>query len=171
MKKQSAAKGSREQRLFEPLTIGQLARLSGITTKAIRYYESAGVLPQAERQENGYRRYDQADLNRLILLRCLRRLGVPFETMKPLLHAEASACGADIQQEVLRLIEERSKAIDQELRELSRLREALACNHRHLLASQPPPQESFRACRVTCLPWKQEGSDEQGCFEEQNDSR
>jgi DNA-binding transcriptional MerR regulator len=168
MKRTQATTGPKEQRSLEWLTIGQLARLSGIKPKAIRYYESAGVLPKAERQENGYRHYDQTDLDRLILLRCLRRLGVPLESLKPLLHEPADAYCADIQQEVLRLIEERRKAIDQELKELSLLRETLTCNEEHLLACQPPRQKAFRECGVTCLPWKQVVSEDEGAFEEQN---
>jgi MerR family copper efflux transcriptional regulator len=168
MKRQASPRHSQEPQPPALFTIGQVARLSGITSKAIRYYESVGVLQPPQRQENGYRRYDQADLNRLILLRCLRQLGVPFETLKPLLHQTADTCGADIQQEVLRLIEGRIQAIDHELRELSQLRQALACNQQ-LLACQPSAQEPFRECRVTCLPWQQEEPDETGSLEKQND--
>jgi MerR family transcriptional regulator, copper efflux regulator len=75
----------------EPLTIGQLARLTGIHAKAIRYYESIGVLPRPARQSNGYRRYGHADVNRLILLRRLLLLGVSLATLTPLLVAASDA--------------------------------------------------------------------------------
>jgi MerR family copper efflux transcriptional regulator len=150
------------------LTIGQAARFSGLTSKAIRYYESVGVLPPAHRQENGYRRYDQADLNRLILLRCLRQLGVPFETLGPLLHHTADANGAAIHQEILRLVEARIQAIDHEVRELARLRLALTCNQQ-LLASLPPAQEPFKECPVRCLPCPSDQPDDTGSLEAQHD--
>ena len=67
------------------LSIGQLARFTGIPAKAIRYYESVGIFPPPDRSENGYRRYDQADVNPLILLRRLRLLSVPLTTIRPLL--------------------------------------------------------------------------------------
>ncbi|GHO63026.1 hypothetical protein KSC_019180 [Ktedonobacter sp. SOSP1-52] len=46
----------------ERLTIGQMAQRSGINAKAIRYYESIGLLPKAPRSANGYRSFCQADL-------------------------------------------------------------------------------------------------------------
>lgn len=156
MQKQTLPRHQPEREPPTLFTIGQAARLSGLPSKAIRYYEQVGVLPSPHRQTNGYRRYDQADLNRLILLRCLRQLGVPFAELRPLLHHPADTPCAEIQQDVFRLVEERIEAIDHELRELARLRQALACNQ-HLLACQPPAQKPFRECQVTCLPCEQEG--------------
>ena len=46
---------------------------------AVRYYESAGVLPPAPRADNGYRRYGEGDLARLRLVIALRRLGLSPE--------------------------------------------------------------------------------------------
>lgn len=56
----------------QPLTIGELARRTGMSAKAIRHYESIGLLPCPLRQANGYRRYGMADVNRLLLLRHIR---------------------------------------------------------------------------------------------------
>ena len=39
------------------LKIGDVARLSGLPTKTIRYYESVGLLPAPQRADNGYRIY------------------------------------------------------------------------------------------------------------------
>lgn len=72
----------------------------------------------AQRSENGYRCYNQADINRLVLLRRLRLLGVPLETLKPLLRDASDAQCLEVQQEVLQLIGERLVAIDQEMSEL-----------------------------------------------------
>src|SRR5690348_824025 len=66
-------------------TISQVAHLTGINAKAIRYYESIGLLPRPLRGENQYRRYSMVDVNRLNLLRRIRLLGVPLSTAKSLL--------------------------------------------------------------------------------------
>src|SRR5579872_4719389 len=58
----------------ETLTIGQVARLTGVSAKTIRYYESVGLLPRPLRSANSYRRYGGADVNRILLLHCLRGL-------------------------------------------------------------------------------------------------
>ncbi len=39
------------------LTIGQLAKLTGVPPKTIRYYEEVGILPPPERSESRYRLY------------------------------------------------------------------------------------------------------------------
>lgn len=160
-----AARTSRES---ERLTIGRLASLSGVSAKAIRYYESAGLLPPAQRSANGYRSYSRADLNRLILLRRLRLLGVSLEALKPLLEEAPHARCVEVQQETLRLIEERLRAIDQEIAELHLLRDQvehyhkqlLACScdsQEQLLACYPDAQESFGECRdLSCLAEKSE---------------
>ena len=50
----------------ESFTISQVASLTGITARAIRYYESIGLLPPPTRRPNQYRRYGMADVNRLL---------------------------------------------------------------------------------------------------------
>src|SRR5436190_21689751 len=88
------------------LTIGQLARLSGIKAKTIRYYEEIGLLPPAQRRESGYRCYGEYDVNRLLLLRRIRLLGVPLPEIKQLLSGcltSATTC-ADVQSTVLGLV-------------------------------------------------------------------
>jgi arsenate reductase len=56
--------------------VSELAHRAGIAPSAVRWYESAGILPPATRQANGYREYADEDLARLRLLVSLRRLGV-----------------------------------------------------------------------------------------------
>jgi DNA-binding transcriptional MerR regulator len=58
------------------LTIGELARRTGLTTRTIRFYSDEGLLPPASRTSGGYRLYDGASLARLELLRTLRELGL-----------------------------------------------------------------------------------------------
>jgi DNA-binding transcriptional MerR regulator len=68
------------------LTIGQIARLSGLTTRALRHYDKLGVLRPAEVSGgNGYRWYarDQVDIARHI--RVLRELEVPLDEIRRIL--------------------------------------------------------------------------------------
>ena len=47
------------------MQIRDLVRASGVPAKTIRYYESIGLLPQAQRAANNYRRYQPTDVERL----------------------------------------------------------------------------------------------------------
>ena len=62
------------------MRIGELAARVGVTTDTVRFYERAGYLPRAARQDNTYRAYEEADAEHLRLLIDLRRLDVPLET-------------------------------------------------------------------------------------------
>jgi len=74
------------------LTIGQAARLAGVTAKALRHYDAIGLLrPAVIDPATGYRRYaqDQVDLARRI--RRLRALELPLEEVRRLLDLSGDA--------------------------------------------------------------------------------
>lgn len=47
------------------MKIGELAKLAGCTVEVVRFYESERILPPPQRQENGYRFYQNDHLQRL----------------------------------------------------------------------------------------------------------
>jgi DNA-binding transcriptional MerR regulator len=63
-------------------SIGELARLMGLTVKTIRYYSDIGLVPEASRTPSGYRRYDDAGMARLELVRTLRDLGIDLAAIR-----------------------------------------------------------------------------------------
>jgi len=65
------------------MTIGELARKAGINPSAIRYYESAGVLPLPERR-NGRRRYDPDALYLLYAVAIAKQTGFTIAEMRAL---------------------------------------------------------------------------------------
>ena len=67
-------------------------------------------------------RYGTSDVNRLRLLRRIRLLGVPFSVRKLLLVGASDARCAEVQHELLALVETRVHAIDQEIDELYGIR-------------------------------------------------
>ncbi|AEW99033.1 MerR family transcriptional regulator [Streptantibioticus cattleyicolor] len=64
------------------MRIGELAERAGTTTRALRYYESRGLLT-ARRDGSGYRRYDEADLRVLRQIRLLQDFGFELEETRP----------------------------------------------------------------------------------------
>ncbi|MGA5818989.1 MerR family transcriptional regulator [Kitasatospora sp. NPDC094028] len=74
----------------EPLyTIGDLARRTGLTVKAIRFYADTGLVPPTDRNPAGYRLYDVHALARLDLVRTLRDLGLDLPAVRRVLEREA----------------------------------------------------------------------------------
>ncbi len=65
------------------MRIGQLARLIGIDTQTIRFYEQQGLLPPPDRQANGYRVYTEKHGERLAFIRRCRILNLSL----PEIHA------------------------------------------------------------------------------------
>jgi MerR family transcriptional regulator, copper efflux regulator len=127
----------------ESFTISQIARMTGINAKAIRYYESIGLLPPPTRKPNQYRRYAMADVNRLILLRRIRYLGVPLTEAKSLLHGATEARRSQVQRDLLNLVQVRLAALDREIAELHLLREELEQYQQTLASCHPDEQEPF----------------------------
>ncbi|WP_306291318.1 MerR family transcriptional regulator [Kutzneria sp. CA-103260] len=70
-------------------SIGELARLTGLSVKAIRFYSDRGLVA-AERTSAGHRRYGPDAVARLDLVRTLRELGLDLATIRRVLDHEAT---------------------------------------------------------------------------------
>ncbi len=61
------------------MNISDVAKKTGLTSKAIRFYEEKGLVTPPLRSENGYRSYTQLHLDELTLLRQARQVGFNLE--------------------------------------------------------------------------------------------
>jgi DNA-binding transcriptional MerR regulator len=95
--------------------IGELAKLSGLSVRTIRFYSDSGLLPPTERTHAGYRMYDIHALTRLRFVRTLRELGVDLSTVNRVLSRELS---------IPELAAEHAEALDVQIRTL-RLRRSV----------------------------------------------
>jgi DNA-binding transcriptional MerR regulator len=95
------------------LTIGQLARLSGLTVKALRHYDRVGLLsPASIDRQTGYRRYGQDQLERAREIRSLRDLDVPLADIRSVLNGDA---------ELSEVLAKQSAAVEAETYRLQRM--------------------------------------------------
>ncbi|MEV0354609.1 MerR family transcriptional regulator [Nocardia sp. NPDC050697] len=93
------------------LPIGELARRTGLTVKAIRFYADRGIVPASAHSPAGHRLYDAEAAARLRLVRTLRALGIDLATVRAVLARELSvaevaaahAAALDIRIRALRL--------------------------------------------------------------------
>lgn len=69
--------------------IGEAAQATGLTPRAIRYYEELGLLSPAAHVSGANRRYDDDDVERLLLIRQLRdAVGLGLSEMRTYLETE-----------------------------------------------------------------------------------
>ncbi|HWQ38182.1 MAG TPA: Cu(I)-responsive transcriptional regulator [Burkholderiales bacterium] len=71
--------------LQQLLNVGQAARLSGVSAKMIRHYESLGLLPKVRRTGSGYRQYSMNEVHTLRFIRRARGLGFGIAEIATLL--------------------------------------------------------------------------------------
>lgn len=83
--------------------IGELARLTGLSVRALRYYEEIGLLRASGRTEGNHRLYGTADLARLQQILSLRQLGFALEDVQACLDDPAYAIGPLVAMHVARL--------------------------------------------------------------------
>lgn len=70
------------------LSIGELARRTGVKVPTIRYYEQIGLIAAPPRTEGHQRRYDRSDVLRLDFIRHSRELGFGIDAIRTLLHLQ-----------------------------------------------------------------------------------
>ncbi len=66
-------------------TINKLAKLAGVSTRTLRYYDELGLLSPARISSNGYRIYGQKEIDRLQQILFYRELGVSLEEIRNIL--------------------------------------------------------------------------------------
>ncbi len=105
------------------MRIGQLARVSGVTSDTIRYYEKIGLMPAARRTDSGYREYPAGAPNRIRIIRNAVQLGFPLKEIAKVLRIRDSG-GAPCRQ-VCDYARELVEEIEQRIVELKTERQAM----------------------------------------------
>jgi DNA-binding transcriptional MerR regulator len=108
------------------LSIGQLAALTGVSSRTIRYYEELGILPQPRRSPGGTRKYSRDYRFYVEGALALKDLGFRLEEIE-LIGRIALGQPVSSQQraQVAELVRENTRALEHKIRVLNRLREVL----------------------------------------------
>ncbi|GAP21477.1 MerR family transcriptional regulator [Leptolinea tardivitalis] len=63
------------------MKIAEVSEKYGLSPDTLRYYERIGLISTVNRKENGIRDYDEADLQRIEFIKCMRRAGLPIDVL------------------------------------------------------------------------------------------
>ena len=106
------------------MTIGELAKKTGVNVQTIRYYEREELLPTAHRwPDSGYRDFDDEALLRLQFIRSAKELGFTLNEIKGLLELRilpGRSCA-----EVEQLLWKKLGDVEQRLNQMRRLKRVL----------------------------------------------
>ncbi|ROZ88002.1 MerR family transcriptional regulator [Gordonia sp. OPL2] len=89
-------------------SIQQVARISGVTARTLRYYDEIGLLRPAHVGTNGYRYYEREQLLRLQQILLLRELGLDLTTIASVVDAQNDPIEA-LRRHHRRLLDERGR--------------------------------------------------------------
>lgn len=120
----------------EPLTVGRVAELTGLSTHTLRWYERMGLIGDVARDPGGRRQYSRKDLRRLVMLMRLRKTGMPVVEMQR--YADLIRAGESTEPERLQLLEEHRDRVLSHIADLERdldvINTKIAGYHRSLSA-------------------------------------
>ena len=106
------------------MTIGQVAKLAGVGVETIRFYEREGLLNKPERKESGYRLFGADVVSRIQFIRRVQELGFSLREIRELLFLRVDSKGTA--KEVKKRVDSKIEQIDGRIRDLKKVRTALA---------------------------------------------
>ncbi|MFB4316386.1 MerR family transcriptional regulator [Actinomadura sp. 21ATH] len=120
------------------MQIGELARATGTTPRALRHYEQAGLIDSA-RASNGYRVYDERALIRVRNIRVLLEAGLTVDDVRAFLPCLDGDVGAAPSPEGIRIAQNRLAVLDARIAAQTKARNHLADALRAATGGAPPP--------------------------------
>jgi MerR family transcriptional regulator, copper efflux regulator len=122
------------------MTVGQLARRTGLSIKAIREYDALGLIYSAGRSEGNYRLFDESALWCAQVISTLRSLGLTIKEIRQLASAHLSSPDEPIGPRVAALLDSAEERIEDRIAELATIRDRLRdyrARHVAALAGRP----------------------------------
>src|SRR5215203_4073941 len=102
--------------------IGDLARITGLSIKTIRYYERRGLLEPAARSEAGYRLYGPEEVARLQFVQRAKLLGLTLEEIRELVELAARCNEGEIMPHLEDVLDAKLGETERKIKELSAFR-------------------------------------------------
>lgn len=106
------------------LQTGEVARQAGVNVETLRFYERRGILPEPPRRASGYREYPPDTVDLIRFIKRAQELGFSLKEIRELLDLRQGSRRATGQ--VPRLVKAKIAEIDQKIRDLEAMNQALA---------------------------------------------
>ena len=108
------------------VSIGQLAKAAGVSSRTIRYYEELGILPEPRRSPGGTRKYPKEYGGSIAAALALKDLGFRLEEVKPLARLAAGRSVSPGQRDAAaQLVEDKIEALARQVTVLRRLHDSV----------------------------------------------
>jgi DNA-binding transcriptional MerR regulator len=108
------------------ISIGQLAKAVGVSSRTIRYYEELGILPEPHRTPGGTRKYPSHYQAYIEAALALKDLGFRLEEIKPLARlALGRSVSSGQRNTAARLVDGRIEELGRQVSVLRRLRDSV----------------------------------------------
>jgi len=114
-----------KEMLMESLTIGKVARRSGVGLETVRFYERKGLIAEPPRRPSGYRQYPEGTVHRLRFIRRAKGLGFTLKEIKELLSLRVEGSSSATCDAVRKLAESRVDDVRDKIRTLRRMETVL----------------------------------------------
>ena len=128
------------------MRIGELAATAGVTTKAVRYYESIGLLEEPARTASGQRSYGPTAIERLDFVRQAQASGFSLGEIGSIL--EIKDRGGRSCEHVLALLEGHLEQLDERIAEMQAARDELAAMRERAASLDPADCTDANRCQV-----------------------
>jgi MerR family mercuric resistance operon transcriptional regulator len=102
------------------LTIGKLAKQANVTIETIRHYQRKGLLDEPAKPQSGFRHYPAEAISKLHFIKRAQQAGFTLKEISTLLSLDNEHC-----QDIQKLAEQKCQAIDEQLKDLTILRDVL----------------------------------------------
>lgn len=132
------------------LRVGELARVSGKTVRAMHLYEELGLVKPASRSAGGYRLYAQDAVTRVSWITRLQEMGFSLPEIQVFLHDwEGAATGAEAMSRVRAVFHDKLRETRESLRKMHVLERDLVMSLAYLegcVGCEPSRQQGDCAC-------------------------
>jgi DNA-binding transcriptional MerR regulator len=131
----------------QALSISELAKTAGVTSKTLRHWEHLGLLPKAMRTHTGYRVFDPQITQYIEFIQKAKTVGLTLKEAKRLM--ELARKGKNPCPQVVKWADEKALAVEQQIRTLKALQRRL--NEFRRICSTSSVMTCFRRGEMCCL--------------------